>query len=107
MARTMFCRSTPGSTRVITSYSIHYTKLYEATGSLPDGVRPELGPDATGVGWVFQYGLEGDGYSLDQLRSIQDWYLKFELQQVPGVAEVERNGGVVKRANAPIVLDVV
>jgi len=71
--------------------------LNSATGSLPDGVRPELGPDATGVGWVFQYGLEGDGYSLDQLRSIQDWYLKFELQQVPGVAEVASIGGFVKQ----------
>ncbi|MDX1393474.1 MAG: CusA/CzcA family heavy metal efflux RND transporter [Gemmatimonadota bacterium] len=71
--------------------------LNSAASSLPEGVRPELGPDATGVGWVFQYAVEGDGYSLDQLRSIQDWYLRFELQQVPGVAEVASIGGFVKQ----------
>ncbi len=71
--------------------------LNSASASLPDDVRPELGPDATGVGWVYQYAVEGDGYSLDELRSIQDWYLKFELQQVPGVAEVASVGGFVKQ----------
>ena len=71
--------------------------LNSAAAALPEGVRPQLGPDATGVGWVFQYALEGEGYSLDQLRSIQDWYLRYGLQQVPGVAEVASVGGYVKQ----------
>ncbi len=71
--------------------------LNSAGSELPDGVRPELGPDATGVGWVYQYAVVGDGYSLDELRSIQDWYLRFELQSVPGVAEVASVGGYVKQ----------
>ncbi len=71
--------------------------LNSAGAELPDGVRPELGPDATGVGWVYQYAVLGDGYSLDELRSIQDWYLRFELQSVPGVAEVASVGGYVKQ----------
>lgn len=71
--------------------------LNSAGAELPDGVRPELGPDATGVGWVFQYAVLGEGYRLDQLRSLQDWYLRFELQSVPGVAEVASVGGYVKQ----------
>lgn len=71
--------------------------LNSAAAELPDGVRPELGPDATGVGWVFQYAVVGEGYSPDQLRAIQDWYLRFGLQQVPGVAEVASVGGYVKQ----------
>ena len=71
--------------------------LNSAGAELPDGVRPVLGPDATGVGWVYQYAVVGDGYSLDELRSIQDWYLRFELQSVPGVAEVASVGGYVKQ----------
>ena len=71
--------------------------LNSAGAVLPEGVRPQLGPDATGVGWVFQYAVEGTGYSLDQLRSIQDWYLRYGLQQVPGVAEVASVGGYVKQ----------
>ncbi len=71
--------------------------LNSAGSDLPDGVRPELGPDATGVGWVFQYAVLGDGYRLDQLRSIQDWYLRYELQRVPGVSEVASVGGYVKQ----------
>ncbi len=71
--------------------------LSSAGAELPDGVRPELGPDATGVGWVYQYALQGDGYTLDELRSIQDWVLRFELQQVPGVAEIASIGGYVKQ----------
>ena len=77
--------------------------LNSAGSDLPDGVRPELGPDATGVGWVFQYAVLGDGYRLDQLRSIQDWYLRYELQQVPGVSEVASVGGYVKQYQ--VVLD--
>ncbi|HTZ39429.1 MAG TPA: CusA/CzcA family heavy metal efflux RND transporter [Syntrophales bacterium] len=62
---------------------------------LPEGVRTELGPDATGLGWVFQYALvdESGKYSLADLRSLQDWYLRFHLKAVPGVAEVAPVGG--------------
>ncbi len=77
--------------------------LNSAGSDLPDGVRPELGPDATGVGWVFQYAVLGEGYRLDQLRSIQDWYLRYELQRVPGVSEVASVGGYVKQYQ--VVLD--
>src|SRR6476646_9382275 len=55
---------------------------------LPQGVRTELGPDATGVGWVFQYALVGTGSNLAAQRSTQDWFLRYHLQSVPGVAEV-------------------
>ena len=71
--------------------------LNSAGVELPEGVRPQLGPDATGVGWVFQYAVVGEDYSLDQLRSIQDWYLRFGLQAVPGVSEVASVGGYVKQ----------
>ncbi len=71
--------------------------LNSAGADLPDGVRPQLGPDATGVGWVFQYAVVGEDYALDQLRSIQDWYLRFGLQAVPGVSEVASVGGYVKQ----------
>ncbi len=77
--------------------------LPAAIDGLPDGVRPQLGPDATGVGWVFQYAVEGEGYSLDQLRSLQDWDIRFGLQSVPGVAEVASIGGFVKQYQ--VVLD--
>ncbi len=66
---------------------------------LPDGVNTELGPDATGVGWVYQYALRDNSgnYSLDQLRSYQDWTLRYAIQSVPGVAEVASIGGFVKQ----------
>lgn len=66
---------------------------------LPDGVSPILGPDATGVGWVFQYALVDDSgtQSLADLRSLQDWYLRYWLQSVAGVAEVASIGGFVKQ----------
>ena len=65
---------------------------------LPRGVTPTLGPDATGVGWVYEYVLDGgDKYDLQQLRSIQDWYLRYELTSVPGVSEVASIGGFVKQ----------
>jgi Cu(I)/Ag(I) efflux system membrane protein CusA/SilA len=66
---------------------------------LPEGVQTELGPDATGVGWVFQYALvdRAGRHSLDQLRSYQDWTLRYALQSVPGVAEVASIGGFVKQ----------
>ncbi|MBP9854802.1 MAG: efflux RND transporter permease subunit [Candidatus Omnitrophica bacterium] len=66
---------------------------------LPDGVKTEMGPDATGVGWVFQYALvDTTGQnSLQELRSFQDWHLRYHLQSVPGVAEVASIGGFVKQ----------
>jgi Cu(I)/Ag(I) efflux system membrane protein CusA/SilA len=65
---------------------------------LPQGVTTELGPDATGVGWVFQYALvDSGGHDLAQLRSVQDWYLRYHLQSVAGVAEVAPLGGFVRQ----------
>jgi Cu(I)/Ag(I) efflux system membrane protein CusA/SilA len=68
-------------------------------GNLPQGVNPSLGPDATGVGWVYQYALEDPTgkHDLAQLRSIQDWYLRYQLRTVKGVAEVASLGGFVKQ----------
>ncbi|MDX5332906.1 MAG: CusA/CzcA family heavy metal efflux RND transporter, partial [Gammaproteobacteria bacterium] len=73
--------------------------LNQAAAELPPGVEPRLGPDASGVGWVYQYALvdRSGGHDLAQLRSIQDWFLKFELQTVPGVAEVATVGGMVRQ----------
>jgi len=64
---------------------------------LPSGVTPSLGPDATGVGWVYEYALKSDRHDLAQLRSIQDWLLRYELTAVKGVAEVASIGGYVKQ----------
>ena len=73
--------------------------LSKIQSRLPEGVRTELGPDATGVGWVYQYVLVDrlGGHSLDQLRSYQDWTLRYAIQSVPGVAEVASIGGFVKQ----------
>jgi Cu(I)/Ag(I) efflux system membrane protein CusA/SilA len=73
--------------------------LSKITPRLPQGVRVELGPDATSIGWVFQYALvDTTGrHSLDALRSYQDWYLRYYLQSVPGVAEVAPIGGLVRQ----------
>ncbi len=70
--------------------------LNYAQKRLPKDVVPTLGPDATGVGWVFEYTLSSDKHSLQELRSYQDWYLKYELSSVSGVAEVASVGGFVK-----------
>ncbi len=66
---------------------------------LPQGVKTELGPDATGVGWVFQYALVDTThrYNLAELRSVQDWFLRYQLRAVPGVAEVAPVGGFVRQ----------
>jgi len=74
-------------------------QLNSIAGKLPSGVNPQLGPDATGVGWVYEYALidKTGKRDLSELRSIQDWYLKYELQTVPGVAEVAAVGGFVKQ----------
>ncbi|MBC8418186.1 MAG: efflux RND transporter permease subunit, partial [Desulfobacterales bacterium] len=68
-------------------------------GRLPPGVTPSLGPDATGVGWVYEYVLKDTSHThdLQQLRSIQDWFLRYELVSVPGVSEVASIGGFVKQ----------
>ncbi|MFI5336303.1 MAG: efflux RND transporter permease subunit, partial [Opitutales bacterium] len=66
-------------------------------GSLPRGVAPRLGPDATGVGWAFMYSLNSPKRDLAELRSLQDWYLKYQLASVEGVAEVASLGGHVKQ----------
>ena len=71
--------------------------LDQAAGKLPPGVSPNIGPDATGVGWVYQYALQSDRHDLQQLRSIQDWYLRYQLTAVDGVAEVASVGGFVKQ----------
>src|SRR5499426_3831819 len=65
--------------------------------SLPKGVTPSLGPDATGVGWAFMYSINSKQRSLAELRSMQDWYLKYQLGSVEGVAEVASVGGFVKQ----------
>ena len=65
--------------------------------SLPSGVVPTLGPDATGVGHVFWYTVEGGGKSLQELRTIQDWFVRYQLNAVPGVAEVASIGGAVRQ----------
>ena len=70
--------------------------LSSVQGKLPDGVSPQLGPDATGVGWVFQYALTGKDQSLADLRSVQDWYVRYQLTKAGGVAEVASVGGFVK-----------
>jgi Cu(I)/Ag(I) efflux system membrane protein CusA/SilA len=73
--------------------------LSQVAPSLPENARPQLGPDATGVGWVYLYALvDRTGKNdLSQLRSLQDWFLKYELQTVPGVSEVAAIGGMVKQ----------
>ena len=69
------------------------------SGRLPDGITPTLGPDATGVGWIYEYALvdRTGKHDLAELRSIQDWHLRYELQTVPGVAEVASVGGHVRQ----------
>lgn len=73
--------------------------LSQVAPSLPDNAKPQLGPDATGVGWVYLYALadKTGQHDISQLRSIQDWFLKYELQTVPGVSEVAAVGGMVKQ----------
>jgi Cu(I)/Ag(I) efflux system membrane protein CusA/SilA len=72
-------------------------RLNTIAGALPQGVKPSLGPDATGVGQVFWYTLESDSLSLRELRSLQDWYLRYQLNSVQGVSEVASVGGYVQQ----------
>ncbi|ACG77867.1 heavy metal efflux pump CzcA [Phenylobacterium zucineum HLK1] len=73
--------------------------LNQAQGRLPDAARPALGPDATGVGWIYEYALvdRSGRHDLSQLRSLQDWFLRYELKSLPGVAEVASIGGMVRQ----------
>src|SRR5690349_10883125 len=73
--------------------------LSKITPVLPKGVQTELGPDATGVGWVYQYALvdQTGRHNLAEMRSLQDWFLRYQLQSVPGVAEVAPLGGFVRQ----------
>ena len=73
--------------------------LSQVAGNLPEAAKPQIGPDATGVGWVYLYALvdRTGQHDLSQLRAIQDWFLKFELQTVAGVSEVAAIGGMVKQ----------
>jgi CzcA family heavy metal efflux pump len=77
-------------------------RLNYAQKFLPPNVTPSLGPDGTGLGHVFWYTLEGKGYNLGELRALQDWYLKFALQNVEGVSEVASFGGFQKRYQVTI-----
>ncbi|EGR9572755.1 CusA/CzcA family heavy metal efflux RND transporter [Salmonella enterica subsp. enterica serovar Grumpensis] len=72
--------------------------MNQAQGKLPAGVTSEIGPDATGVGWIFEYALvdKSGKHNLAELRSIQDWFLKYELKTIPNVSEVVSVGGMVK-----------
>ena len=79
-------------------------RLNYLQGAMPEGVKPQLGPDATGLGWVYQYYLDVDpakapdgGYDLGQLRTVQDWHIRYQLASVQGVAEVASIGGFVKQ----------
>src|SRR6188508_1113295 len=79
-------------------------RLNYLQASLPEGVKPQLGPDASGLGWVYQYYLHvdpakaaGGGYDLGKLRAVQDWFVRYQLASVPGVAEVASIGGFVKQ----------
>ncbi|KAF0220572.1 MAG: Cu(I)/Ag(I) efflux system membrane protein [Geobacteraceae bacterium] len=71
-------------------------RLNYAASLLPPNVRPTLGPDGTGVGHVYWYTIEGKGYDLEQLRTLQDWFVRYQLNTVPGVAEVASVGGFVR-----------
>jgi copper/silver efflux system protein len=79
--------------------------LAQVTGRLPPSARPSLGPDGTGVGWIYEYALvdHSGKYDISQLRALQDWFLKYELKAVPNVAEVASVGGLVKQYQ--VVLD--
>src|SRR5437868_7536529 len=79
--------------------------LNQVQSRLPEGAKPALGPDATGVGWVYEYALvdRTGRHDLSQLRSLQDWFLRYELKTLPGVAEVASIGGMVRQYQ--VVLD--
>ncbi len=71
--------------------------------NMPPGAEPVLGPDATGVGWVYEYVLESDRHNLAELRSLQDWYVRYQLTSVPGVSEVASVGGFVQQYQVEVI----
>ncbi len=77
-------------------------RLNYLAGTLPAGVSPVLGPDGTGVGHIFWYTVEGKGQDLAELRALQDWYIRYQLNSVPGVAEVASMGGFVRQYEVEI-----
>ncbi|HKV39984.1 MAG TPA: CusA/CzcA family heavy metal efflux RND transporter [Blastocatellia bacterium] len=77
-------------------------RLNLVTKQMPEGVTPTLGPDASGVGQVFWYTVEGPGYNLRDLRTLQDWFIRYQLNSVPGVAEVASVGGYVQQYQADV-----
>ena len=81
--------------------------LSQVAPTLPEAARPQLGPDATGVGWVYIYALRDTTgqHDISELRSLQDWFLKYELQSVPGVSEVATVGGMVKQYQVTVRTD--
>src|SRR3954470_14411757 len=76
--------------------------LNAAARRLPNGVTPTLGPDATGVGWIYQYALLAKDRSLAELRTLQDWYVRYGLAKAEGVAEIASVGGFVKQYNVVV-----
>src|SRR6201994_1761341 len=76
--------------------------LNSAASRLPTGVTPTLGPDATGVGWVYQYAVQSNNMSLADLRSLQDWNVRYGIAKAEGVAEVASVGGFVKQYNVVV-----
>src|SRR5512140_2524920 len=76
--------------------------LNQASGRLPRGISPQLGPDASGVGWVYQYVVLSKDKTLAELRTLQDWYLRDQLTKAPGVAEVASVGGFVQQYQATV-----
>src|SRR2546423_15503862 len=79
--------------------------MQQIQGRLPEAVHPVIGPDATGAGWVYEYVLVDRSHqrSLPELRSMQDWYMRYQLETVPGVAEVATIGGLVKQYQVNLV----
>ena len=80
-------------------------RLSAAQTRLPEGVVPVLGPDATALGQVLWYTVEGEGFSLEELRSLQDWFIRYQLNAVPGVSEVASIGGHVREYQIDVVPD--
>ncbi|MDF9393386.1 MULTISPECIES: efflux RND transporter permease subunit [Methylococcus] len=76
--------------------------LNAAAGKLPKNITPRIGPDATGVGWVYQYALTSAGHTLAELRTLQDWFLRYQLSKAQGVAEVASIGGFVQQYQVTI-----
>jgi copper/silver efflux system protein len=76
--------------------------LNSAGARLPAGITPTLGPDATGVGWVYQYVIESPKHSLDQLRALQDWYVRYQLTKVHGISEIASIGGFVRQYSVTV-----